>query len=280
MTVSNTVQVFHDVLSADDLEQLRHYFYRDDGDLDQRPDVSSKNPDPDSRDWPSQVIRGALDRMLPDPYCIEEALFHKSNFRYNLHADTGKGHQSQPLYKAILFPLELQGSAGTTFFRNHWHGPSAKFTKEPYRKWKYSLPNRHGTCTEVDDIRITRQRALAQDTELSRDFVIDQAFLDMLDHLVKMRDSDSTNSAGRAIIRHVWIADYSEVDNINDRPFPEQVRQAYCQHIAAQDLHGLTFDTYVPWQPGSAIVFDRTQIHCTGNGDLGKLGLTVFTDLA
>ena len=32
--------------------------------------------------------------------------------------------------------------------------------------------------------------------------------------------------------------------------------------------------------PGDAIVFDRRQLHCTGTGAPGKIGVTVFTNLA
>jgi hypothetical protein len=274
------VEVFRDVLDSQALNGLVTYFKIKDTDLDARPDVISKSPDPNSDTWPAHHVRHALDQILDRDYHIEEALFHESWTRYHLHADTARGQDQQPLYKAVLFPLTFAGTAGTVFFKNHWSGPSAKFTKATYNKWQYRLPNRHGSETVVPDLREIRDRARSGDTALAEEFVLDHDFLDMLDHLIRVRDDSNQSNAFRPILRHEWINDYSQVQGANDIAFPEHLRESYCRHVSAEDLHGLTFDQYVPWQMGSAIVFDRTQIHCTGNGDLGKLGLTVFTNLA
>lgn len=274
------VQVFEDALDSRALRELCQYFRLEDEDRDVRPDVISKSPDPDTDSWPGYHVRHTLNDILEHAYHIEEALFHQSWTRYSLHADTARGLDQQPLYKAVLFPLTISGTAGTTFFKNHWHGPSAKFTKASYNKWQYSLPNRHGGVTLVDDLRELRSRAVNKDHLLTQDFVLDQTFLDTLDHLIMVRDNKNQDNSPRTAPRHVWISDYSTVHGANDQDFPEDLRQSYCQHITSEDLRGLTFDQYVPWQVGSAIVFDRTQIHCTGNGDLGKLGLTVFTNFA
>jgi hypothetical protein len=274
------VQVFDDILDTKSQRELHRYFNLPE-DRDERPDVVSKSPDPNSDLWPGCHVRHALDRVLDKKYLIEEVLFHQSWTRYSLHADSGLGEiATGKLYKAVLFPLNYTGSAGTTFFKNHWHGPSAKFTKAPYRPWQYDLPNRHGTTTYVPDLRELRQRANDPDSDLLLDFEITKKFLDMLDHLIEMRDVSRAQRADQPVMRHTWISDYSTITNWQDRPFLESDQLGTCQHVPLEDLYGLTLDQYVPWKLGSAIVFDRTQIHCTGNGDLGKLGLTVFTLLA
>ena len=273
------VQVFENVLDARALKDLQDYFLLEDEDRDARPDVISKSPAPNSDAWPGCHIRHALRQILEHDFDIEEALFHQSWTRYHLHADTARGEQHQRLYKAVLFPLQFSGSAGTTFFRNHWRGPSAKFTKAPYLQYQYKLPNRSGGETWVPDLREVRDGILGGDTSLTEIFAADDDFLTMLDYLIQVRSGTGENNKSRPFLRHVWVSDYSEVEGACDQAFPQDLHAAYCAHITSEDLHGLTFDQYVPWQAGSAIVFDRTQIHCTGNGDLGKLGLTVFTNL-
>ena len=273
------VQVFENVLDSRALKDLQDYFKIKDSDHDERPDVVSKSPRPDSEAWPGFHVRHALRQILQQAFNIEEVLFHQSWTRYHLHADTGRGNQHQKLYKAVLFPLEFTGTSGTTFFQNHWHGASAKFTKQPYRKYQYWLPDRSGGETWVEDLRVVRDQVLRHDTKVNETFNVDDAFVTMLDHLIDRRDDTASAATARPILRHLWISDYSDVEGVSDHEFPENLRLSFCQHVPAEDLHGLTFDQYVPWQQGSAIVFDRTQIHCTGNGDLGKLGLTVFTDL-
>lgn len=273
------VQVFENVLDSRALKDLQDYFKIKDSDHDERPDVISKSPRPDSEAWPGCHVRHALRQILQQAFSIEEVLFHQSWTRYHLHADTGLGRQHQKLYKAVLFPLEFTGTSGTTFFQNYWHGPSAKFTKQPYLKYQYCLPNRFGGETWVEDLRVVRDKVRRGDPTLDETFCVDHDFVSMLDYLIKKRSDEAIAAHEKPILRHVWISEYNEVEGFSDEPFPENLRRSYCQHVPAEDLHGLTFDQYVSWQPGSAIVFDRTQIHCTGNGDLGKLGLTVFTNL-
>ena len=274
------VEMFDHVLNARAQKELREYFHHDQ-DRDVRPDVISKSPDPNSDTWPGYHVRQALDQVLKEQFEIEEVLFHKSWTRYGVHADSGAGQDATGrLYKAVLFPLETSGSAGTTFVQNHWNGPSAKFTKAVYRPWQYNLPNRHGGVTYVEDLRILREQAKSPGKELTDQFDIDTDFMATLDYLIDIRDDTKTALPNRPVLRHNWVSDYSLVSGYSGQNFPESQRLSYCDHVPAEDLHGLTFDQYVPWTAGSAIVFDRTQIHCTGNGDLGKLGLTVFTNLA
>jgi len=73
------------------------------------------------------------------------------------------------------------------------------------------------------------------------------------------------------------ITDYSEISNYNDTPFDRQFYEQYLTHVPYENLHGLTVDSIVPWVPGDAIVFDRTQLHCASNEHDHKIGITLFT---
>lgn len=78
------------------------------------------------------------------------------------------------------------------------------------------------------------------------------------------------------------ITDYKNIDFINlKKPFPKEDYKAI-NHIKYELLEGFTLDTQIDWKIGSAIIFDRTQIHCSSNfintAVLNKCGLSIFTD--
>lgn len=77
---------------------------------------------------------------------------------------------------------------------------------------------------------------------------------------------------------------YDEVENLNaDVPVNDAVYEKYLTHIPKSTLQGFTVEKIVDWQLGSAIVFDRCQIHCATdfrkNGIVSKSGLSIFTRL-
>lgn len=271
--------IIKNALSDQDVATLLEYFYMPDEDLDSRPDVTSKSPDPNNTHWPGHILTQCLDRILENPYAIEEVLFLKTTSWYQVHTDSALGSDQQRLGNAVLFPLLTPGPCGTVFFDNYWSGPSTKFTKSPVRKWQYDLPNRHGSTTYVPDMRKLKQQ-IVQDPGSVTDFETTTDFVATLDRLIALRDDNSQYNARRSVKRHQWISDYSGVSNLNDCAFPEEIRSQYCRHLPPADLQGLTFERYTPWSPGDAIVFDRRQLHCTGTGTPGKIGVTVFTNLA
>lgn len=75
------------------------------------------------------------------------------------------------------------------------------------------------------------------------------------------------------------ITDYTLIENFNDEPFDKFFHSQYLNHIPYGNLHGLTIDKLVIWNPGDAIVFDRTQLHCASCHHQRKIGLTCFTNL-
>ena len=76
------------------------------------------------------------------------------------------------------------------------------------------------------------------------------------------------------------VTDYSKVENYNNRPFDRTLYEEYFQHIPYENLHGLSLEQIANWQPGDAIVFDRTQIHSATSEHSEKIGITIFTQLA
>lgn len=268
------LEVHNNVLDQDAVQDLVSYFFAQDGSEDSRPDVTSKSPIWNQTIWPQHHVKKLLDQILQEPYEVEECLFHLSNYRYQLHADTNWGEQHQKLYKVVLIPLHIQGPVGTCFFKNTWTGQSAKFTKAKYLPWSYTIKDKNNQDFFVEDLR--EFLSLLQTPEQLPNFDVTEQLVQSIQHLIESRSpkANKTKLAGR----HVWVSDYADVGGITDKDFPEHTRTQYCSHIASEDLHGFTFDKFVPWEPGSVMVFDRIQIHSSGNGELNKLGLTIFTN--
>lgn len=53
-------------------------------------------------------------------------------------------------------------------------------------------------------------------------------------------------------------------------------------HLKPEWLQGLSVEAYIPWQPGGAIVFPASRLHCSSNfieeGIKSKTGLAIFVD--
>jgi hypothetical protein len=74
------------------------------------------------------------------------------------------------------------------------------------------------------------------------------------------------------------LSDYSGITNLVDKPFPEEFRQQWLNHIPSESLHGLTVPHIVPWHVGDVITFDRQHVHCGTSQLQGyKSFLAVFT---
>jgi hypothetical protein len=79
------------------------------------------------------------------------------------------------------------------------------------------------------------------------------------------------------------VYDYTDVDGISDVVFDESTRCTYLTHLNPRWLKGLTFWGTLNWQPGNALVFDSTRLHCASDfrqQDIkSKLGISIFTKL-
>lgn len=79
------------------------------------------------------------------------------------------------------------------------------------------------------------------------------------------------------------VYDYADVDSISDTVFDESTRCTYLTHLNPKWLKGLTLWGTLNWQPGNALVFDSTRLHCasdfTQQGIKSKLGISIFTKL-
>lgn len=79
------------------------------------------------------------------------------------------------------------------------------------------------------------------------------------------------------------VYDYSDVDGTTTKPFDEDLYELYFTHLKKTWLTGLSFQSCLPWVPGSAIVFDSTRLHCASdfrkNKVDAKLAISIFTKI-
>lgn len=265
------VTVHKNLIPQSTIQEFVEYFHNTDRYSDPRPDVVTKSPKWDADDWPRVALGDILATVHEKSWRVEYTEFcHTITHQWGVHTDTGYGLDHQPAYQVTLIPLTVSGPCGTVFFDNYFSGQCAKFTQEVFNPYKYNLINKFGEKEYVEDIRVLRQQ-LESGVETNFDITM----LETLDELVVTRGQQRGYQP-----RNIYVNDYSVVENFNDQPFSEELREKYCRHIPAEDLHGLTFEEYVEWNPGDVITFPRTQLHCASSGVMGKLGITVLSDYA
>jgi len=250
-----SVDVYKGVLSSKLIEEfLGYYSVKTDHD-DDRPDVSSKHPAWNTKEFPTLQLANVLDSVLDLPYSVEQTIFYRSRISFNLHVDSRDGNQDI-LYKNILIPLKHSGPASTVIFKNTWLGSATRFSKLGRNKFYYKIPRLDGTLEPVEDIRTV--------TDLSGYAITEQELADLIEK--RTRTAQSVTQG------------YSSISGYNpDKQFDNKLHNKYLSHIAIEDLHGLEVEQVVEWNPGDVIVFDRQHLHCAGSGHDVKYGITIFT---
>lgn len=262
---SSMVNVYKDIITSNEIDSLLEYFRLVDDRTDSRPDVVSKHPRWDKDHWPQDIVKRIIDQVLEEEYLVEEVIFNHSKISFGLHADSGRPGQS--IYKAILIPLEVTENSGTAFFDNHWPFPSAKFTRQPFDPLNYTVFDR-----DDNPVRVTLREFLQnRDSNLFPTYT-DAYIKDLIE--TRLNNTGYTKTDARTD-QYERILKYDPEKNID-----QTVYDQYLNHIVYDDLQGLSLDQIVPWIPGEAIVFDRTQLHCATSGHRSKTGITIFTDLA
>jgi len=84
------------------------------------------------------------------------------------------------------------------------------------------------------------------------------------------------DGGGSTYKRDDRVADYSKIKNYNDQPFDKVIYEKYLSHLPYENMHGLTVNNIVEWNPGDCIVWNRRQLHSSSNTHKHKIGLSVF----
>lgn len=263
-------EIHDNVLDDQQIKILLDWFNQHDTLVDDRLDVRSKTPVWDTGQWPQDLVKQVLDKVLPEPYRVEVVLFYGSRISLRLHADSGDDDGQRP-YKNVIIPLHVEGPASTVVFDNHWHGVHARFARVPVSPFAYNLPDRHGNMQHIPDIRQLLTQCLQQPA-LCKDFDVTQDFVELLQRIVAIRSGQGSRAPDG------FVSDYSTVVNYQPTAqFDSTLHEQYLSHVAIENLHGLTIERVAPWCPGQAITFDRSQLHCAGSGHRYKIGISIFT---
>ena len=72
------------------------------------------------------------------------------------------------------------------------------------------------------------------------------------------------------------ISEYNDIANISQEPFDKLKYEQWLTHIPYEDLNGFEIAEIHPWKIGSAIVWNRSQIHCSSHHTAEKVFLSIF----
>jgi len=200
--------------------------------------------------------------------------FFRTVFPVSIHADTGRDPNCV-IYKQILFPLEVvpSGSAKTIIFDRNWYGSAANFVEKKYSELEamnhHVIPDNKGRFISFENVEVfyneIKDQSGKQIEKNGGTFNITPEFIDQIKSLIgKERYNVMTNE-------HI----------INDEPFDEESYEKLLSHIPYNYLKSLKIAKIFDWNPGSALVWNRTKLHTSNNyikdGVKEKLGLAIFT---
>lgn len=263
------MEIIQDIISKKEIKKLLDYNDIHDYRTDRRPDVISKHPRWNVDEWPQQIIKDILDKLLDYDYEVEEVIFNTSKISFRLHADSGYSNRDRKGH-AVLIPLRTEGPSHTVFFDAHWHGNSTKFSKVEISPFQYTLPNKDNKWVKIADIR-----QLLYDLENTpykvAEFEATSDFINEIRQLVKARSNNAISKVDNRCY------DYSDIENYDPKYVIDKiVYNRYLSHIDFETLKGLKIDKIAEWNIGNAIKFPRTQLHCASSSHKQKTGITIF----
>ena len=264
-------KVYPELINSSSVQQLLDYMDINDDRTVLRPDRIMKAPKWDIDDFPQQLFKPILDQVHEHPYVVDTVLFNNIRIGLKVHADTGWDSKPEKLYKTVLIPLWFDGPSSTITFNNRWYGDMSRFGKKPVSTFFCDIPDIYGNLRPVDDIRILLEECKSTPENVNH-FAVDQQFVDILESIVIKRSEPT-------YVPEQFTTDYNLIENYDPNlQFDEEMHKKYFKHIPIENLHGLTLESIVPWEIGSVITFDRTQLHCAGFGHKQKISVTLFTN--
>ena len=276
-----TPEVYRNLISESERKELVEYLRTEGDRRDARPDITSKHPLWNQSVWPQHIVQKALDKIFPNGYIVDEVTFMDSNIGLKPHTDWIGG------FKTVLFALDADPVAHTVFFNNFvrqrpFESAFAVFlTRKKWTPFQYTMTNKHGEPTYVEDIKDLLEQC-KNNPESVTDFNPTPEFIQDLEALIvkrsmpQLKHKDQTDQTGYTQVTP-RISDYSCVENYDENlMFDEELHKQYLNHIAIEDLHGLTFDQAVEWNLGDVIAFDSEQVHSASSTHSNKKFITVF----
>lgn len=273
--------VIRNLITDQEVQCLLDYIAQDDDRTDARPDVRSKHPHWNESGWPQHIIESALNRSVGDRFVIDEITFRQDKIGLKPHTDDG--HPPGSIGKNMMLLLDAQPCSETVFFTNRWPNNTeygAFFTRTAWNPLSYRLEGRDGSMKEVDLRDLLTQ--CETDPQSVTEFDVTADFVELIRSLIQKRslpklDFDTRDQATGYMQPGLRVDCYHELTGYQDGvPFDRDFHAAYLHDIPIQDLEGLTVEQVIEWEPGSAIVFDRDQLHCSSSRHHQKSFITIF----
>lgn len=278
--------VVPNAMSDDERFVLLDYLKEDDNRTDSRPDVRSKHPIWNRPGWPQHIISDVMDRIIKTPYTIDEVVFRQDKIGLKPHTDYGSLDHTTG--KTMLFLLDAQPEAQTVFFKNYftrYEKWGAFFTKTPWNRYQYPLVDNQGKIKIIKDLRDLLSQCESSPDSVT-DFKVTDSFIAELKHLIRVRSlpnleheeknqESGYTQPGIRLNNYELLSDYQP-----DQLFDKKIHEKYLTEIPIEDLHGLTIESIIDWQPNAVLIFDREQLHSSSNRHKQKSFINVFYHVA
>lgn len=274
--------VLKNLISQQECQQLLDYIAQDDDRTDARPDVRSKHPHWNEPGWPQQIIESALCRGVGEGFVIDEITFRQDKIGLKPHTDDASPEGA--VGKNMMILLDAQPAAQTIFFRNYWPNNTrygAFFTKKQWSPFSYKLENKNKKMVEVNDIRDLLKQCETDPLSVT-EFDVTNEFIETIKELIQKRslpklEFDTRDKTTGYMQPGPRVNCYHELTGYQENlSFDPDFHEQYLSDIPINDLHGLSVDQVVEWENGSAIVFDRDQLHCSSSNHSQKSFITIF----
>ena len=192
-----------------------------------------------------------------------------------LHADTGRD-PNMFIGKQILIPLEInpkKAKVHTILFKDRWYGPASNFEYFNNQKKFTALKNISGKLCFIQNVTDFKKKILNHKKNNKKYFLYkDETFYlsnELLTTIKEISKNDRYNSNSNKHIK-------------NNKTINLSFYKKYLTHHDIKDFNSLTPELAYEWKVGEALIWDRSQLHCSDNfqntNALTKTAIAVFTN--
>jgi len=241
--------------------------------------TNGSSTDRDYQKWDKNILNILLPKLkkyLGNFYIAETEFpphFFKTFHPTRLHADTGRD-PNMCVNKQIMIPLEVSPKnsvAHTILFKDRWYGPATNFTYNNIQKKSCAFENIDGKLCFINNI-YNFSEVLTKNLNNQKFIFENNTFIvsnQLIEKVNKIKKSERYNQNSNKHIKN---------KNQIDRVFYDK----YLTHHLIEDFNSLTVDLAYEWKLGEALIWDRTQLHCSDAyekfGAESKTAISIFTN--
>ena len=234
----------------------------------------------DYNDWDPKIKEILLEKIQNEigDFIINQTEFppHFFNTKYpiKLHADTGRDSNAK-IFKQILLPLKItpeKNPAYTIIFKRKWYDQATGFT---------STKNLSQTGNHYDILDLSGKFVGFNNIEIFYDEIKNHVGETIEKNEGKFSITPDFLSKIKNLLTQERYNIQSDKHIDNNIPFDKDTYEKYLSHLDYDSLIGQEVETIFKWEPGSALIWDRTHLHSSSNymkdNVTDKLGIAIFT---